>query len=333
MASGKTEALNQEAADWFARLQRDASPEAAAAFEAWVAQPAHAVAYARVEATWERSGRLAAAIPQKQDKAAKAQPAFVTRRMAAGVAIGLALAGAAGGGVALWSSAGGERHGTRVGERRTVVLADGSRVTLNTASLIAVEFTPEGRHVRLIEGEASFDVAKDKTRPFVVEAGEAQVHAVGTAFNIRLRGEVAEVTVTEGVVAVRDRGRAAERLGVAPPPAVRAEAPYVAAGSGVVVGAGAVAEVALDSETLRGRTLWQDGLIELNGETLEQAAAEFNRYSKRKLVVGDPRLASLRVGGAFGVDESDKFVAALQSGFGVRVVEGAGGVVYLVPGA
>jgi transmembrane sensor len=296
------------AAALFARAQSgSASP---AEVDAWLdADDAHAAAYARVEAAWERAERLKA-WPQPA-----AAPAFQpTRRMAAGLAVGLLGAGAAGS----WFLTRRPVEMTARGERRTVNLPDGSRVELNTDSRIAVAYSDSRRDIVLTRGEALFDVAKDPSRPFVVQAGEAQVRAVGTAFNIRLRDKVVELTVTEGVVTVDERAASA-----APPR-------RVSEGKGAMIATGAVAEVDLDPEVLRRRLLWRDGVVEFEGDTLEQAAAEFNRYNDRKLVIADPQVASIRVGGRFGTHEVDRFLGALQAGFPVRAVPGDGQTTYLV---
>jgi len=317
MARRATEALNEDAAAWFARLQRaDLAPEERRAFDAWIdADPARAVAYARVEATWDRAGRLAAAPPARTAPDRAMPGALMSRRAAAA-----ALLAVGAGGAALWWTTREPVYETAVGERRTIALPDGSRIDLNTASRAQVAFGRDFREVRLLAGEALFEVAKDPSRPFVVRAGNAAVRAVGTAFNVRLRDGAAEVTVTEGVVAVADRSA------VARPAPVR-----IGAGRAAVVRRGAVAVSTVDRDTVQRRIAWRVGMIELRGETLEQAVAEFNRYRAGKLVVADPRLAAIRVGGTFETDESDKFLTALRSGFGVSTREGADGAVYLVP--
>ena len=295
----------EAAAALLARVQSGSA--APAEVEAWLdADPAHAVAFARVEAAWERAERLKA-MPQVEE------PAFqVTRRMAAGLAVGVLGIGAAGG----WLLTRKPVEITARGERRTVSLPDGSRVELNTDSRIAIAYSETRRDIVLTRGEALFEVAKDPARPFVVQAGEAQVRAVGTAFNIRMREKVVELTVTEGVVAVDERAAAAPR--------------QVSEGKGAVIATGAVAEVNLDPEVLRRRLLWRDGVVEFEGDTLEQAATEFNRYNDRRLVVADPQVASIRVGGRFGTHEVDRFLVALQAGFPVRAVPGEGDITYLV---
>lgn len=298
----------EAAATLFARVQSgSASP---AEVEAWLDEsPANAAAFARVEAAWDRAERLKA-LPRIADAP---EPVFgITRRMAASLAVGVLGVGAVGG----WALTRRRVEITARGERRTVSLPDGSRVELNTDSRIAVAYSDNRRDIVLTRGEALFDVAKDPSRPFVVKAGEAQVRAVGTAFNIRMREKVVELTVTEGVVAVNEPTAATPK--------------QVRQGKGAVIATGAVAELNLDPEILRRRLLWRDGVVEFEGDTLEQAAAEFNRYNDRRLVVADPQVAAIRVGGRFGAQEVDRFLAALEAGFPVRVVPGEDGVTYLV---
>jgi len=322
MAQRADNPLTGQAAEWLSRRQHGPlAPEDQRAFDAWLdASPHHAVAYARVEATWERTVRLQAAPMPETGRRSGAARRWLPLAAAATLLL------AAGG--ALWLMLQPEVHRTGVGERRTVALSDGSRVELNTASILRVDYSDRGRDVRLQSGEALFHVAKDPQRPFVVHAGNAAVRAVGTVFNVRLRDrEMVEVTVTEGVVAVDERQPAPRGEAMSAPPAPRT----VEAGKGAMVGPGAVATVSLDSEALQQRTAWRRDLIELRGETLEQAVAEFNRYRTAPLVLGDPRIASIRVGGTFATGESEKFLAALSSGFGVESMEGADGKVYLMP--
>jgi transmembrane sensor len=316
----KAEALDQAAAAWFARLQRDdVSSSDREAFERWLDEPAHAVAYARVEAAWERADRLKAAGTVVAEAPSPA-PVWTRRAAAAVLAVGV------GGAIAYAVRPdNGASFETGVGERKTVKLEDGSAVELNTATRLRTAFTPERRDVHLLAGEALFHVAKDPKRPFVVHARDARVRALGTAFNVRIREKLVELTVTEGVVTVNE-APSILRVGA------RSIRP-LSAGEGAVMGPGAVARVALQEADLQRRIAWRNGLIELRGETLEQAVAEFNRYRTRKLVVADPSLAGLRVGGSFETGDSERFLAALKDGFHIQTVEGDDGVTYLVPTA
>jgi transmembrane sensor len=289
----------------------------------WIeADPRHAVAFARMEAAWEAGERLRASPPpieapdvpvDREDKPPVSRRALIGGAIAASVAAVSA--------TAVWRYASDvDLHHTRLGERRTITLADGSRIHLNTASAVEVALRKHSRRVRLVKGEALFEVAHDPGRPFLVDAGAARLRAVGTAFNVRIRDTVVELTVTEGVVAVAENMADVHRPDVS----------KIVAGGGAVIGSGAMAPTALDPTILRQRTAWQDGVIELDGETLAQAVAEFNRYRGPPIIIGDPRLANLRVGGRFEVDEAEKFLTAVEGSFPVNAIPAADGSILLV---
>lgn len=321
------QAIDDQAAAYVARLACGVSPAERQEIYAWVgADPRHAVAFARMEAAWEASERLRAAppslelvVPVGQDSVLPIMAGGFSRRriMAAGLAAA-SVAVAATVGWRLLNNV--ELYRTGVGERRVVALADGSRVTLNTASTVEVAFADHERRVRLVRGEALFEVAHDASRPFLVDAGSARFRALGTAFNVRLRPDVVELTVTQGVVGV-----VAQEGGVDVPAGAK-----IAAGGGAVVRSGAVAPTALDGQHLRQRTAWQEGVLEFDGESLAQVVGEFNRYRQQPIVIGDARLEALRIGGRFEVDEADKFLAALTSSFPIEAIATDDGGVLLV---
>lgn len=274
-----------------------------------------------MQAAWEASERLRAS-PPAVDTApvSDARPAWPARRgvlgaLAAACAVGGVLTGA-------WLHARDLKlYRTGVGERRTVRLDDGSTVELNTASTIEVALHAHRRDVRLVQGEAQFEVAHDASRPFWVTAGQARFRAVGTAFNVRIRNQVVELTVTQGVVAVSAAGKPEQA------------APHIAAGHGAVVDGDAIAATSLGDDTLRQRTAWQEGVLEFNGETLTQAVDELNRYQRHPIVIGDQRIADIRIGGRFQVNEADKFLTAVSSAFPVDVQRtGDGGVLLTARG-
>lgn len=323
------QAIDDQAAAYVARLACGVSPAERREIYAWVgADPRHAVAFARMEAAWESAERLRASPPSldlavetvSHDRPAptRSTEGSSRRRLMFGSLAAASAAVAATVGWRLVSNV--ELHRTGVGERRQVVLADGSRVTLNTASTIELAFTDKQRRIRLVRGEALFEVAHDAARPFLVDAGAARFRALGTAFNVRMRPDVVELTVTQGVVGV-----VAE--------AGRGETPVAAkvrAGGGAVVRSGAVAPTALDDQHLRQRTAWQEGVLEFDGESLAQVVGEFNRYRQQPIVIGDARLEALRIGGRFEVDEADKFLAALTTSFPIEAIATADGGVLLV---
>lgn len=303
------------AARW--AIRRDAGPlalEAQAELDAWLDEdPRRAGALLRAEgalAFLDRGRALGGeAVAEPGGDASDAPVPHLTRRalLWGGSAIGGAVAAGLGG--LLFLRTGTEEIGTGIGEVRRVPLADGSVATINTASRLAVAMAPERRLVRLEQGEAWFQVAHDPARPFVVEAGAVRVQAVGTAFSVRMREGGADVLVTEGAVETWIEGSAAARV-------------RVAAGSRsfVAAAAQAIAPVAAAEEI--DRTLaWRNGELALNGETLDHAVAEINRYNRRRLVVADGALGREPLVGYFRTNEPENFGRAVAGMLGARLVE------------
>jgi transmembrane sensor len=196
---------------------------------------------------------------------------------------------------------------TDIGERSLLVLADGSKVTLNTASAVHADFSGRERRVTLIRGEAFFDVAKDPMRPFIVAAGSRQVIAVGTVFDVRLQEKRLRVTLVEGKVRV---------VGTSAPAGLAARALPVSA---VTLEAGS-ALIAQDDgsnsverlDTARA-TSWRNGKLIFDGETLAEVVAEMNRYSRETLKIADPALESRKVSGVFEPTAGPAFAKALEA--------------------
>ncbi len=306
------EDIEAEAARWVWRLDRDGRvPELEIQLEAWLAGDARRRgAFLKAESVWtllDRAG--AAASPSSSAKSARP----VSRRVLLAGAGGAIAAALVAGGVLILRE---DRFSTGIGEVRRVPLEDGSAVAINTASAVEVAFQRTQRTVRLRDGEAWFQVAKDVRRPFVVEAGAVRVRAVGTAFSVRRRANGADVLVTEGVVEVWAEGasRAPSRL---------------RAGQGAFVDTSAVVRPAVAAPEAVDRKLeWRYGKIDLAGETLSEAVADFNRYNERKLVIADPGIADERLYGAFNTGGPDAFAAAVGASLGVEV-EVRGGEIIL----
>ncbi|WP_317208861.1 FecR family protein [Sphingobium yanoikuyae] len=326
------QAIEAEAARLYLKARASDAPKDWNDAYAWVAQdPAHGFAFAKAEAGWELAERLnelpagqkdgvaaAAVAPPDNPVPAEAIVAASRHRVgrrrlfvsfAAAAAIGVAST------VALRLLGTVDHYRTALGETRTVRLADGSKIHLNTNSSVEVALHDDVRSISLLKGEAQFDVAHDKKRPFIVNADGTLVRAVGTMFNVRLRADVTELTVIEGIVAVRNGDSAVRRI---------------ESGRSAAVRSGSIAVTHLEPAKIRQRTAWQAGMVEFEGDTLAQAVEEFNRYRPTPLVIGDPAIASLRVGGAFRLDRSQDFVDALESGFGIRAVPGSDNSIILV---
>ncbi len=285
----------------------------------WAAQsPAHAVAFARAEAAWEAAERLRACPPPIAPEsvagpAGRIEAIFTRRRVMAAVVTASLVAGLLT--IALEKVTAVDRYRTEVGQQRSVMLADGSRVRLNTATTIEVAIHGDQRVVHLLDGEALFDVAPDAHRAFVVHANGSVTQALGTRFNLRIRSQLVELTVTRGAVAVRDGASATRRI---------------TAGDGAAIRDGLIVQTTLANGALRQRTEWARGVIDLTGASLGQAVDEFNRYRRNPLVIGDSRLATLRVTGRFHTLSSAFFVAQVEQHFALRAVTAADGSILIV---
>lgn len=229
------------------------------------------------------------------------------RFLAGGAAAGLA---AVFGGVMVWQFSGHPQEiATVVGEVRRLRLGDGSMASVNTASKLLVTMSEDQRRIELADGEAWFQVAHDTARPFVVEAGDVRVQAVGTAFSVRRREEGLDVLVTEGVVEAWVVGREATRI-------------RIPAGNRSFVSEAAPAiEVKAAPDEVDRALAWRSGELALNGESLAYAASELNRYNDRKLVIDDPALAQHPLVGYFRTDEPEKFGLAVATMLDARVVQ------------
>jgi len=203
---------------------------------------------------------------------------------------------------------------------RSLNLSDGTVVRLNVGGEVRERFTPEERTVDLVRGEAHFAVVKNPARPFVVHAGPARVRAVGTAFNVNLRAEAVEILVTEGRVKVTppaESGAPAAATDESAAPLVDSGQRALVARSRPADGPGVVVSNVSRAELARALA-WQGPLLRLGGATLAELAAEFEARTGRRLVLADPALAGLRIGGRFPGDDLEGFVRLLEEHYGVR---------------
>lgn len=204
---------------------------------------------------------------------------------------------------------------TARGERLTLVLEDGSVLTLNTDSRARIRYSDEQRRITLERGQALFEVARDTARPFVVTAGDQEVRALGTAFDVRLSGAQVEVTLLEGRVTVGAAAAAiASDTAVAPHRAPTVLEP----GQQLVAHARDLPQ--LHQPDVQRVVSWRNGQVIFQDDPLASAVEEMNRYARRQVVLADDRLEALRVSGAFDTGNTALFVEALTSYFPIRVV-------------
>lgn len=311
--------IDAKAADWAARVDNGPlSVEEQSALEAWLAGDSRRLgAYAKARAVFAHVQRARGLGPH-YDAAEFASPAVAPARpdrrqfwMGGAVAAAGIVAAA---GLGLQARSGHIR--TRRGEVRLVPLADGSSMTLNTASRVEIAFSETERRVRLIEGEALFEVAKDASRPFLVDAADTRVRAVGTSFAVRhLRDRPVQVLVREGVVEMKRKTTNAR-----PPIRVTANTRAVAAGDNAVD-----ASVVTPAEVSQ-ELVWREGLLSFEDMPLEQAVAEFARYSDTRIIIEDPAIARETVTGLYMANNPTGFATAVAAALDLHAEVSAGEV-------
>lgn len=311
--------VEDEAAKWLVLNDKSIlRPEEIAAFEAWLAADArHRAAYLRLKAAWRRTDQLRRLRPYDdavdEDLLAPEEPQHASRGpLAFGVAAFAVVALIALGTLSslMIVRAGWETAATTFGGHEQLALADGSTVHLNTDSEVKVRLTRERRAIVVVRGEAHFTVAHDPRRPFEVEANGAVVRAVGTAFTVRLHNRHRlDVLVDEGRVSIALAGKSGSVLHT------------LSAGHTAAIERERIEIRRLAAADVRRKLAWTEGRIWFNGETLAEAAAEFNRYNHRRLTIADPAIAERTVGGSFENRALDEFVSAIElSHPGVRAV-------------
>lgn len=214
-----------------------------------------------------------------------------------------------------------ETVATSVAQQRTIDLADGSRVELNARTSLLVELGASERHVRMADGEAFFTVAKDPSRPFIVETPAGSVRVTGTVFDVHAETANAfAVTVVRGSVQVRPVGTA----GSSPAPvALRANDALTCEG-------GQVSVRSLDRTELDDALAWRHGEVVFDGTPLDAALAKFARYHGVS-VTAAPSVARLRVGGRYQLNNLDAFLTAIEAVLPVQVSRESSGAIAVLP--
>lgn len=288
----------RSAAEWFAKRRGPRDPTLEQEFDRWLASDAsHGGAYALCEAAWALSAGPAQVAAERRStrvRTLRACAGFLA--LAAGVAA-----------VAFWFwPAPAQAWSTLAGEQRTLTLADGSTVVLNTRTRIHVRLSHRTREVELDEGEAFFEVAHDALRPFTVQTRLGSARAVGTHFNVDLRPSRLVVTTTEGRVLVRSVSTGA---GV-----------YVDPGHRAALESGA-ARPLLGNADPAAALNWRAGRIEVDAVPLRQVLEEFSRYTTLPVRAADAQTASLRVTAVLRAGDLGALRSTLKAAFGLTLEE------------
>lgn len=305
------DATLKAAAAWHARLNtRSVSSAALEDFRVWRQRPGARAAYAVIERLWRQAGRLGGdaqidqAIGEARTRGSDARasgPRAWRRPGATAIAGLLAAAGVVVVTALAWPQLIGRTFATGVGEERLIQLEDGSRLRLDTRTRLNVRFTSRLRQVRLIEGQAYFEVAHDPRRPLVVIAGDTAVRAVGTRFDVRREGAQVRVTLVQGLVEVRQGAGAA---GGGDHGAV-----WLRPGQGLIADRSLSPPTAVDAAAA---TSWTSGRIVFHAVPLQTAVAEVNRYSRRRIVLSAHAPGEMAVTGVFDTGDVAAFVMAVR---------------------
>jgi len=329
--------LDEEAAAWIWRMDGAAVTAAdRQAFDLWLRQdPRHRRAVEELSQVWSALDGLAEA--KREEKIATftgaAKRPFLRGRQRGWLAAAAMIAALAVG--AAWLQRGTELQtlATAVGQRRNVTLADGSIVTLNTNTIVETDLRRHVREIHLRKGEAHFQVAHDRSRPFLVHAGDALVRAVGTAFEVRLRADQhVDVVVNEGRVEVQEQTPGPVSQNSNPRGRVSASrVRALGAGEQLSTASHDYVVVPISAQQLSSELAWREGAIVLNGEPLSEAIAEIERYTDARIIVSDPQTAQLRVGGRFRTGDVQEFFDALQTALPVSIRRTGSGVIFIDP--
>ena len=300
--------IDKEAFEWVARkYARGLSTLESGEFDAWYAADVrHQGAYARAMAICNAIN-LATAPESLSPELSAARERRSARRGWLKTGAMAACVVAAVGSVGLATLREDRVLSTAKGELRKIPLQDKSIATINSGSQIEVAFTEKQRTVNLRKGEAWFEVAKDKSKPFVVEAGEARIRAVGTAFSVRRFANGTEVLVTEGKVEVWGKGKTSQRRLL-----VEGDRAFLAQNAGPI-------SVSRQPVEVNRKLAWREGKLILKNHTLDDAVADFNRYSPKTIVIVDAALREKRLFGQYKLDAPELFAQDVSTVLDVPV--------------
>ncbi|WP_299006059.1 FecR domain-containing protein [uncultured Caulobacter sp.] len=319
----------EQAGEWCVRLSEGSlDVQAQAAFEHWrTADPANTVALDRALRVWsglqeignepeviaQRAAALEAMRRANQERWGKrpsrrwAHPLALAASLIAVIMIG-----------ATWLAMRPQVYTSAVGERRVVQLADGSRLSLDADSWVSVDLRDQSRILKLLKGRAKFDVAHDPQRPFAVEAAGRTAIATGTAFSVEVVNRRLQVIVYQGSVVVAP-GQARDRRDLLATKARPGSGTTsLSPGQQLSASEDGGGPTRVSSADAARSLVWETGQLDFVDEPLEAAVTRMNRYSAKKLVIGDEAARSLPINGVFNAGDSAAFVEAIVAAYPIR---------------
>jgi transmembrane sensor len=296
--------IRAEAAAWLVKRGEHWSDADQQALDRWIAQSvAHRVAYLRLDAAWSSADRLAALRPSEETSAPKRLLPLLMR-----VAAVIAVASVLGiGAMRAFAPAPQRVFSTHIGGRETVSFADGSKVELNTNTIIRTRMTTQSREVWLDKGEAYFSIKHDPAHPFTVMVDGHRVTDLGTKFFIRRDGALIEVGLVQGRARVENGSMLASQSALLAP------------GDVVTATADSMSMEKKPVSELDDALAWRRGMLVFHRTPLSQVAAEYNRYNRTKLVIADAEVARRPITATVPVNDLAAFARMAQNFFGLHV--------------
>ncbi len=305
--------VDAQAMDFILKRNLDGwTAEDQAEFGTWLSQSlAHKAAYWRLNSIWNRADRLSALRPLAP-KSVPAIPSPGRRATILKIAAALVLLAGAGG-VASYLLTGhqSETYATPVGGRKSIELADGSRIELNTDTVLRARVDAKRRIVELVRGEALFHVKYDAAHPFVVAAAQHRITDLGTSFVVREKNDRLEVTLLEG--------RA--RLESADPQASVKRVAILTPGDEAVATLQKMSVIRKSSSALQDELGWRRGVLVFHRATLADVAREYNRYNSRKIVIADDVAAARVMSATLPTNDLTTFARIARNFLGLHVRE------------
>jgi transmembrane sensor len=277
--------------------------------DAWLAQSlAHRVAYVRLNAAWRRTHRLAALRSHDVDVGILNSLHRRIRSGLMGTGVALVVIGLLAGGVFALSAQRGQAYATGLGEHRVITLADGSKIELNTNTSLRVLTRSGERRILLGKGEAFFQIRHDAARKFIVIAAGHRIVDLGTQFTVRNDSERVQVMLLQGRARIEsvDARRQTQSAVLSP-------------GDLAVATARSLSVLKETKQALADETAWRQGELVFHFTSLANAAAEFNRYNRKKIVVADSIVARRQIGGTFATNDVALFGRIARDLLGVQV--------------
>lgn len=340
------EDIIEAASEWVVVLgEPDVTDQMRLDFKAWLKEdPAHEVAYERVSQRWKDLDLVLNAESSREFESEAKRSVF--QKLQSSGLVKSAVGGVAAASIAIVffyirkpdnNFASYVLYETAIGEVDSVLLPDESTMFVNSGTRVQISYSDLARTAVLLSGEAHFDVMTDADRPFSVVAGDRVVQAIGTEFSVRQSSEGVRVTVSEGSVLLRDgvQPELIEQLVERQPFSANSAGGNIAdslhadmVATETILRAGDQVDVVEDSLVLvsdipeakiERELAWRHGGLIFDRDSLEHVVSVMGRYTDADIVISDPELAELEVGGYFQIDDIDVMLNLLEAGLEVDV--------------